>query len=569
MIRDWRLLWDLTSGNRKTYIADLFWSAARDGLHSLTPALIGILIDLAMGIPNPVAIATLSGVLIAVFLLQAVAIVGNSVTKTYLGAMHALRLRSRVLKTVTAFDELTLGRFSIGDLASRHDGDVQDLMTFYTQSITALITRITSIVSTMLIIAVLEPLYAWGYVVYIPVLMFTIFWGGSRIRSANREAKTARAAHVEQVRDLIKAGTHLKLWHAYRMAHDCYITSARKRLKAELKHDALVRLQTLACHAGGHATLIILVCFPLVVDSSRLPSAGVFLSLLVYVDRMRLAVVGLIRSVTSMQGYSIALKRLKEVMAEPGEKRSHCLPRHTGDFDSLRLKEVGFRYPTSGNGLSPVSLTVKAGARVAVRGASGTGKSTLLKIIARLIHDYDGSITIGDMEFTHMDTRMLRRCIVLIPQMPSMIAGTVRDNILMGHNVNGSGCLDEVCRVCCLADYIGGLPVGLDTLIGEKNRGVSGGQAKRLAIARACVRRPSILLLDEPTAGLHRTMALTLIDNLFRFLPDTAFLVATHDPEVVSLCERVLDISTRETTDRAGYVEHQKEVVAQMTERMP
>jgi ATP-binding cassette subfamily B (MDR/TAP) protein 1 len=174
----------------------------------------------------------------------------------------------------------------------------------------------------------------------------------------------------------------------------------------------------------------------------------------------------------------------------------------------IRLEEIHFRYPTrpAVRVLRDLSLTVEPGTYIALVGASGSGKSTVIQLIERFYDPLAGHIYLDGERISELNVQEYRKHIALVSQEPTLYAGTVRFNILLGaikpHSEVTQEEIESACRKANILDFIQSLPDGFDTEVGGKGSQLSGGQKQRIAIARALLRNPKVLLLDEATSAL-------------------------------------------------------------------
>jgi ATP-binding cassette subfamily C protein CydC len=194
--------------------------------------------------------------------------------------------------------------------------------------------------------------------------------------------------------------------------------------------------------------------------------------------------------------------------------------------------------------LRDFSLTVPAGGSVVLSGASGVGKSLLLEILLRF-RNYEGSITVGGIELRDLSKDTLHTMISAVPQRPHLFDGTIRDNILLGNPSAGEEQLQQALRDSALDLWVAGLPLGLATPVGANGCAVSGGEARRIALARALLKDAPILLLDEPTEGLdaatERAVVLRLNERT-NGSAGTTMLVVSHRPECLKLGDSLIHL---------------------------
>jgi ATP-binding cassette subfamily B protein len=194
---------------------------------------------------------------------------------------------------------------------------------------------------------------------------------------------------------------------------------------------------------------------------------------------------------------------------------------------SIRLRKVSFKYGCRANVLEGVSLRIPAGKIAAVVGESGSGKSTLLKLLMGFYHPTEGRVLIDRVDLRDYDLATLRARVGVVSQEPFIFNGTVRENIALGRPEATSEEVLKAARAAGLAEFIAGLPERYETIIGERGANLSGGQRQRLAIARALLKKPEILIFDEATSHLDTGTEQAIQRNLrTAFAGKTVILVA-------------------------------------------
>jgi ATP-binding cassette, subfamily C, bacteriocin exporter len=194
----------------------------------------------------------------------------------------------------------------------------------------------------------------------------------------------------------------------------------------------------------------------------------------------------------------------------------------------LELRDVSFAYGSRANVLQNINLRIPACQTVAILGESGSGKSTLLKLLMGYYEPTAGRILIGRTDMRDFDLESLRSRIGLVSQDAFIFNGTIRDNITLGNPVATAAEVTEAARIAELEDFILGLPDRYDTVIGERGANLSGGQRQRLAIARALVRKPEILIFDEATSHLDTATERAMQKSLRRALAGRTVVLVAH-----------------------------------------
>ncbi|SEP89703.1 peptidase domain-containing ABC transporter [Neolewinella agarilytica] len=231
-----------------------------------------------------------------------------------------------------------------------------------------------------------------------------------------------------------------------------------------------------------------------------------------------------------LQEARVAFDRMHEFVSIPSEaERETHQPRSLTDrFEELRVEGLMFRFPGRPLLLKDVNFRVRRGEWVTLMGESGMGKSTLLQLLQKFYTPEGGSVKINGIDFDLLDFADWRTHLGVLPQEIKLFNGTVLDNILVGEAPESPADLEAMLKGYGLDDYFMQLPNGYATIVGEQGINLSGGQKQILGIARALWRKPSLLLLDEPTAALDRNTEAFLLSLLSKLKADMGILVLTH-----------------------------------------
>lgn len=206
---------------------------------------------------------------------------------------------------------------------------------------------------------------------------------------------------------------------------------------------------------------------------------------------------------------------------------------------AIEFRDVGFAYPNSPALLERLNLKIRPGERVGVIGKLGSGKSTLLRLLLNQYAPASGSVLVDDLATTQLEPLSLRRQMGYVPQDVTLFHGTLRENIELGRTQADDSALLEAMRNACLDDIVAQLPGGVGTQVGERGERLSGGQRQSVAIARALLTRPKMLLLDEPSSMFDPATEQRLISRL-RTLKDTTIVIVTHRMAMLALVDRLV-----------------------------
>ena len=258
-------------------------------------------------------------------------------------------------------------------------------------------------------------------------------------------------------------------------------------------------------------TLAILVAGALLVMRNDGFTIGMLVAFQMFAARMAQPMLRIAGLWQEFQQASIAVRRLGDIMNAPVEPYSLAPSRSPGAAGAIELQGVAFRYSERHPYLfRNVSIAIKPGELVLVSGASGSGKSTLAKLLLGFYPATDGRLLVDSIQVNHLSANELRQVYGVVPQETLLFSGSVYDNLAMANPHAGFEDIVIACKAAEIHDTIEKLPQGYQTPLGEHGVGLSGGQKQRLAIARALLKRPKVLIFDEATSNLDTATAESL-----------------------------------------------------------
>ncbi|SEG52228.1 type I secretion system permease/ATPase [Marinobacterium lutimaris] len=237
-----------------------------------------------------------------------------------------------------------------------------------------------------------------------------------------------------------------------------------------------------------------------------------------------------------------ALKTLNEIMELPVERDedTHFVHRATLE-GNVEFKGVSFNYPgVEYAALQKVSFKVKAGERVAMIGRIGSGKTTIEKLLLGLYQPTDGAILLDGVDINQIDPVDLRRNTGYVPQDVMLFAGSVRDNILIGSPRASDADMLKAARLAGVDQFVNLHPMGFDMPVGERGQALSGGQKQAIAIARALLHEPNMLIMDEPSNSMDNATEEQFKRQLTQVIEGRTLLMVTHKMSLLSLVDRLI-----------------------------
>ncbi len=510
------------------------------------PTLNAMLIDHGVLTGDTHYIVRIGAVMLGLSLVQAV----FGISATWFGSRAGMGfgrdVRDRLFHTVTSFSTREVDGFGAPSLITRITNDVQQVQTLVVMLCTTFISApITIAIGIFLAVREDAPL-SLILVVSIPVLLLSIGTIIVRVVPQFRDMQI-RIDRVNQV--LREQIVGMRVIRAF----------VREPLETERFDGANARLTRTATVTSRYmSTMFPTVMLVLNVSSAaavwiaadRIGSGdmkiGSLVAFLTYLVQILMAVMMATFVAVMWPRAAVCADRILEVLDTDSSIVTATEPiTVTRRAGTLEFRSVGFSYPgAEASVLSNISFTASPGRTTAIIGSTGSGKTSLVNLIARLIDTSEGTVLVDGVDVRRLDPEELWRTVAVVPQKPYLFSGTIRSNLLFADPDADEAALWTALEIAQAADFVNAMPDRLDAPISQGGTNVSGGQRQRLAIARALVRRPSIYVFDDSFSALDLST-----DARLR----TALVPVTADATMIIVAQRV---STIRHADQILVLEH-------------
>jgi ATP-binding cassette subfamily C protein LapB len=245
---------------------------------------------------------------------------------------------------------------------------------------------------------------------------------------------------------------------------------------------------------------------------------------------------------TQYHNAATALKSLDNILEQPVERpaNSNFVTRQHFQGD-IEFKNVSFSYPNQDiSALRDVSLKIRAGEHIAILGRVGSGKTTLQKLILGLYQPTEGAVLVDGIDLRQLDPAELRRNIGYVPQDVTLFYGTLRENLTISSPTADDTAVLNAAEVGGILEYVNLHPKGFDMIVGERGESLSGGQRQAVALARAVINDPPILLMDEPTGSMDHSSEEGVKQRLRAYAAGKTMIVVTHRTSLLDLVDRII-----------------------------
>ena len=491
---------------------------------------------------DPTIVLTLVAVgLVAVTGLRALASYANTVGFALVGNHVLTAVRSRLYRHLQYLSLSFHTRARSGELAMRVMSDVSIVNDVAVAAILPLFASFLVLFGMLGLMVVLRWELALLALVTAPLFWVRTVKLSREIQEASRKQRQRDGAMAATTVESIGAIKIVQALSLERMFSEAFSSANRKSLRAGVRASRLSASleRSVDLFAAVGTALVLWFGARLVVDGAL--SAGDLIVFLAYMKSAFRPARDFAKYTARLAKAKAAAERVVEVLEQKPEVRDQPRARPAPPFaGALRFDRVSFGYEPDALVLDGVSFEVPAGRHVAVTGASGGGKSTLASLVLRLYDPIEGAVMIDGRDIRDYTIESLRAQISVVLQDPMLLAASIRDNIAYGAPQASDGEIGAAALLASAHRFIETLPNGYDTQIGERGVTLSGGQRQRIALARAAVRRSSILILDEPTTGLDAENARAVTDGLNAIARGRTTLLISHDLDLVARCELIL-----------------------------
>lgn len=502
------------------------------------------------------AVSLFSFALLGLYFLRSVSTATGSYVLALIGERITMRLRERLYETLHRQRISFFGDQPLGDLISRLTNDISAIQGITTQTLIPTLIYGIRLIGAVSIMLVLNWRLALIVLLVGPVggILSRLF--GNRLRLFARDVQDQLAKVTSVAQEALRAIRTVKMFGRsehelarYRAGLRSLFNSSRRSIGVGATYVGLIEF------VSGAVFVVLFWYGGLEVLSGRL-TAGDLAAFLLYGQEVAGAAAALAGVFTGVQAALGATERVRNLMDAPPPARDAP---GSAPIENLRgavtFSGVSHAYETGKPVLRDISFTVAPGEIVAIVGASGTGKTTLLNLLARFYDPTEGRIFVDGRDLQTISIHSLRHSLAVVPQDIELFSTTVRENIRYGR-VNATGDeVEQAANDAHVLEFMSDLPDGLDTKVGEDGMKLSGGQRQRIAIARAFLRNAKIILFDEATSSLDGVSEKAVHDAMLRMRREAAVLMVAHRLATVKAADRIIVLAGGTITESGTHEE--------------
>ena len=429
---------------------------------------------------------------------------GGGITAAHAATGFAKNLRAKLFKKVQTFSFSNIDRFSTASLVTRLTTDVTNTQNAFQMLIRMAVRSPVMLIGAAIMAIRINPELSAIFLVVIPILGISLFLIMSKAHPRFEAMMEKYDALNNSVQENLSAIRVVKAFVREDYEDKKFKNSADNVRRAQLFAEKLVILNSPIMQLCMYGCILAVLWFGGNMVIGGTFEIGKLSSFISYVTQTLMSLMMLSMVIMMITVSLASMHRIVEVLDEEPDLKEDANPVMEVKDGSIEFNHVDFSYSgkTDNLILKDINLSIKSGETIGVIGGTGSAKSTLVQLIPRLYDIEGGEIKVGGVNVRKYDTEVLRNQVAMVLQKNVLFSGTIRDNLKWG-NENATD--EEILKACKAADayeFIESFPYGLDTDLGQGGVNVSGGQKQRLCIARALLKRPKIIILDDSTSAV-------------------------------------------------------------------
>lgn len=468
----------------------------------------------------------------------------------FLGHKLSYKLRENYIAHLFELDANIYSKYTKGDLISRATGDLQNLTVLATSFLQIVVFNTGVVISAVISMIFISPTLMIASTFFMPII---IFYLNKRRMVKRKYYSIHREIYADMTEKVLESIEGVKSVRAYVEEENDFaktkdaiyadINSWWKILKFEAIYNPLFEL----VYAISYFIGISLGTYLVITNNI---SVGDLITSLMYIGMLYGPLIALSNILNNVNNITISDERYHEIMEIEPEVKDKVVPTSVIDFHEIILRDVYFKYPASDfDVIKNINLTIKKGETIGLVGPTGSGKSTLLRQLLREFNVSSGEILIDGIDIREYKIEDVRNLVGYVPQDHVLFRRTVDDNILIGNPKANPHQIDLAITLADFKKDVKELPFGLTTMVSEMGSSLSGGQKQRLSIARALVKDPMILILDDSLSAVDAMTEKNIINSLKEARSDKTNIIIAHRFSAIKGADKIIVLQGGEITD--------------------
>lgn len=454
-------------------------------------------------------------------------------------------IRKQLYEQIINAHWMDVKKYHTGDLMTRLTSDAGNISNGIIYTIPTIIELVLELLITFFTLFYYQPMLAVFALVIGPVAAVVSFWLGRKLKKLQVKVQESESAYRSYVQESLANLLIVKSFANEEYATDRLVKLRDERFKWVYKKSKLGVISSTSMSLTFQLAYIVAFTYGAICITAKTITYGTMSLFITLINRIQSPIIGLAQQIPKIVSILASAGRVIELQNIPLEEKydKHIEQRDIG----VRVEGLSFHYDMEKeNVFENADISIKPGEFVAIIGESGIGKTTLIRLIMSFMSEYEGNITYYNNHHEEIKANAsTREFISYVPQGNTLFSGTIRENIRMGKLDATEEEFIEALKMSAAYDFVQELPKGIDTVIGERGHGISEGQAQRIAIARALIKKAPFLILDEATSSLDPQTELAVLEGIRKLEPKPTCLIITHRLSVLPYCDRRIRIEDK------------------------
>ena len=445
-------------------------------------------------------------------------------------AGFAKNLRGDLFRKIQTYSFENIDKFSTASLVTRLTTDIGNVQMSYMMIIRTAIRSPLMFIFSIIMAYVMGGALATTFVVVVPVLITGLLLVSRKAMPAFRRVFKKYDRLNESIEENVRGMRVVKGFSRENYERERFGAASEDIAGDFTKAERIVALNTPIMQVCLYFNMVFVLTFGSYLIISGTGSnidVGQLSAMLTYGMQilMSLMMLSMIYVILTMSAESF--KRIYEVLGEEPTLTSPATGKTEVKDGSIDFDSVNFKYSKKAkrNALSDINIHIRSGMTVGIIGGTGSSKTSLVQLIPRLYDATEGSVKVGGVDVREYDLRTLRDSVSMVLQKNLLFSGTIKENLRWGNGEATDEELVEACKLAQAHDFVSSFPDGYDTFIEQGGTNVSGGQKQRLCIARALLKKPKILILDDSTSAVDTRTDALIRDGFKKFIPETTKII--------------------------------------------
>ncbi|MBQ8508993.1 MAG: ABC transporter ATP-binding protein [Clostridia bacterium] len=467
-------------------------------------------------------------ILMAVLSLTCGGIAGFTCSKASAG--FARNLRHDIFQRVQTYSFENIDKFSSTSLVTRMTTDVANVQMSYMMVIRTAIRSPLMFIFSIIMAYIMGGALATSFVIIVPVLLFGLIIISRKAMPAFRSVFRKYDRLNESIEENVRAMRVVKGFSREEYEKKKFGAAAENIRRDFTKAERIVAFNSPVmqlCVYFNMAFVLLVGSKLIITNQGTTIDVGQISAMLTYGMQILMSLMMLSMIYVMLTMSSESMKRIDEVLREEPSLANPAKPVTEVKDGSIEFRDVSFKYSSKAEkyALSDIDLKIESGMTVGILGGTGSSKSTLVQLIPRLYDVTEGSVKVGGVDVRDYDIESLRGSVAMVLQKNLLFSGTIRDNLRWGNKEATDEEIAEACRLAQADEFVRSFPDGYDTMIEQGGTNVSGGQKQRLCIARALLKKPKILILDDSTSAVDTRTDKLIREGFRRYIPETTKII--------------------------------------------